>query len=112
MRRIYFRETCDTKNGKIPLPLTDVDKSCPSLNFLMWQICLLMLFAKIKFSKHFRIYSTCSTHCSQHIFFHKEIRILYMIVEHKEKHQYMFYYTVKPVLRVHSKIDKTKGLKD
>ena len=40
-------------NGKIPLSFTHVGKSCPSCEFLTWQICLLMLFEKIKFSPKF-----------------------------------------------------------
>ena len=38
------------RNGKITLSLTDVGKSCPSREFLRWQICYLMQFAKIKLS--------------------------------------------------------------
>ena len=43
------------QNGKITLSFTDVGKSCPSRKFSMWQICLLRLFAKIKFSQSFPI---------------------------------------------------------
>ena len=38
---------------------TGVGKSCPSREFLTWQICLLMLFAKIKFSRKFAVLHTC-----------------------------------------------------
>ena len=33
--------------GNITLLFTDVGKSCPSREFLTWQICLLMLFVKL-----------------------------------------------------------------
>ena len=42
-----------SQNGEITLSFTDIGKSCPSREFLMAQICLLMLFAKIKFSRKF-----------------------------------------------------------
>ena len=42
------------RNGKITMSFTDISISCPfSLEFLMSQICLLMLFATIKFSQKF-----------------------------------------------------------
>ena len=34
-------------NGEITLPFTDVGKSCPCLELLMWKICLFTLFRKI-----------------------------------------------------------------
>ena len=37
----------------ISLSLTDVGISCPSREFLMWQMSLLTLFAKIKCSRKF-----------------------------------------------------------
>ena len=40
-------------NGEITLSLTDIDKSCPSREFLKSQICLLTLIVKIKFSRLF-----------------------------------------------------------
>ena len=46
-----------SQNGKITLSFTDIRISCPSGEFLMLQICLNMLFAKIKFSRKFPIYS-------------------------------------------------------
>ena len=39
-----------------PLSFTDVGKSCPTREFLTSQICILMLFAKIEFSRKFRIF--------------------------------------------------------
>ena len=41
------------RNDKITLSFTDVGKSGPHRDFSTWQICLLMLFAKIKFSRKF-----------------------------------------------------------
>ena len=35
------------------LSVTDVGSSCPSREFLTWQICLLTLFASIKFPQNF-----------------------------------------------------------
>ena len=46
-----FVKIIPLQNGKISLMITDVDKSCPSCEFLTWQICLLTVFAKIKFSQ-------------------------------------------------------------
>ena len=42
-----------SQNGKITLSFTDICISCLGHEFLTWQICLLMLFAKIKFSGKF-----------------------------------------------------------
>ena len=42
-----------SRNGDIALPFSDLGKSCPSRNLLTSQVCLLMLFAKIKFSRIF-----------------------------------------------------------
>ena len=36
-------------NDEINMPFTDIGESCPSCKFLMSQICLLALLAKIKF---------------------------------------------------------------
>ena len=54
LRGFYFHEAShifvkikSSRNGGITLSLTDIGKSCPSHNFLMSQICGLMLFAKI-----------------------------------------------------------------
>ena len=41
------------RNGEITLLFTDIGESCPSRKFLTSQICLLMLFAKINFSRKF-----------------------------------------------------------
>ena len=41
------------QNGEISLSFTDVGESCSSCEFLTGQICLLTLFAKIKFSQNF-----------------------------------------------------------
>ena len=38
------------QNEEITVMFTDVGKSCPSREFLIWRMHLLMLFAKIKFS--------------------------------------------------------------
>ena len=40
-------------NGEITLSLTDIAQSCPSCEFFTSHICLLMLFAKLKFSQKF-----------------------------------------------------------
>ena len=57
--RLYFRETSHmrsfvnlkpSQNGKITLSLTDMRILCTCREFLTLQICLLILFAKIKFS--------------------------------------------------------------
>ena len=59
-RGFYFRETSrmrsfakieSSQNGEIKLSFTDIVKSCPSREFLAFQICYLRLFAKIKFSR-------------------------------------------------------------
>ena len=44
---------------EITLAFTGVSKSCPSRVFLTsrWQMCILTLFTKVKFSRKFRIYS-------------------------------------------------------
>ena len=42
-----------SRNGEITLPSTDKVKTSPSREFLKSQICLLALFAKIKFSGKF-----------------------------------------------------------
>ena len=41
------------QNGEITLSFTDIEKSCPSREFLASQICLLTLFARIKTSRKF-----------------------------------------------------------
>ena len=41
------------RNREITLSLTDIGKSCTSRKNLSSQICLLTLFAKIKFSRKF-----------------------------------------------------------
>ena len=63
--RVYFRETSHmqifvkikhSRNGNITQSFTDIRISCHSHEFLTSQMCLLMLFAKIKFSQKIRIY--------------------------------------------------------
>ena len=60
--RVYFRETSHMRSfvkiklsqyGEIFLSFTDIGKSCPGREILTWQICLLTLFAKLKFSRKF-----------------------------------------------------------
>ena len=41
------------QNEEITVMFTDVGKSCPSREFLTWQMRLLMIFVKIKFSRKF-----------------------------------------------------------
>ena len=55
---LYFRETSfvkikSSRNCKITLSFIDIGKSCLSREFFTSLICLLMLFAKIKFSRKF-----------------------------------------------------------
>ena len=59
---LYFRETSHMRsfvkikpspNGKITLSIIDIGKPCFSHKFFTSLICLLMLFAKIKFSRKF-----------------------------------------------------------
>ena len=45
---VKIKSSC---KGEITLLFTDKGKACPSREFLTSQICLLMLFAKIKFSQ-------------------------------------------------------------
>ena len=61
-RGLYFRETSHmrsfvkikpSRNGKITLSFIDKGKSCLICVFFTSLICLLMLFAKIKFSRKF-----------------------------------------------------------
>ena len=40
-------------NGKVSLSFVIMAKSCPSHEFLMWQICLFTLFTKLKSSRKF-----------------------------------------------------------
>ena len=51
MRR--FVKIKSSRTGEITLSVTDEGKSCNSREFLGSQICLLTLFAKIKFSRIF-----------------------------------------------------------
>ena len=51
--RSFVKIKSRSRNGEIPLSFTDAGKSCPSREFLTRQICLLTLFAKIKFSRKF-----------------------------------------------------------
>ena len=48
-----FREIKPSQNGKITLSFIDIGKFCLSCEFFTSLICLLMLFAKIKFSRKF-----------------------------------------------------------
>ena len=48
-----FVKTKSSQNGEITLSFTDIGISCLSREFLTSQICLLTLFAKIKFSRKF-----------------------------------------------------------
>ena len=50
---IKFRENTILAKWRINLSFTDIGKSCPSHDFLTYHICLLTLFAKIKFSRKF-----------------------------------------------------------
>ena len=43
------------RSGQITLPFTDVGKPCPNREFKTWQICLLTISAKIKFSRKYSI---------------------------------------------------------
>ena len=54
-----------SRRGKITLSFTDIGISCPSRDFITSQICLLMLFAKIKFSRKFPNlqYAYFNAHC-------------------------------------------------
>ena len=42
-----------SRSGKITLPFIDIGESCLNREFFTSQMCLLMLFAKIKFSRKF-----------------------------------------------------------
>ena len=46
-----FCENKNLPNSEIFVSFTDDGKSCPSYEFSTWQICLLTLLAKIKFSQ-------------------------------------------------------------
>ena len=48
-----LRENKSSRNGKITLSFTDLGKSCPSHEILTTKICLLTLFAKMRFSLKF-----------------------------------------------------------
>ena len=48
-----FAKIKPSRNSKITLSSTDKGKTCPSCELLELQICLLKLFAKIKFSRKF-----------------------------------------------------------
>ena len=60
--RAYFRETThvrsfvkmkSSRNREVTLSITDIGKPCPSREILTSLVCLLTLFAKIKFSRKF-----------------------------------------------------------
>ena len=42
-----------SRNAEITQSFTEIGKSCPSLEFLASQMCILTLLAKIKFSRKF-----------------------------------------------------------
>ena len=44
-----FRENNTLRNGENSLSFTDIGKACQCREFFTWQICLLTIFAKIKF---------------------------------------------------------------
>ena len=48
-----FRENKSSRISKITLLITDIGKSCTCREFLTAKICVLTLFAKIKFSRKF-----------------------------------------------------------
>ena len=48
-----FVKIKSSPNGEITLSTTDIVKSCSSRDFLLSQVCLLTLFAKIKISRNF-----------------------------------------------------------
>ena len=48
-----FMKIKPSRNGKINMSFIDIGKSCLSHEFFTSLICLLMLFAKIKFSRKF-----------------------------------------------------------
>ena len=48
-----FVKTKSSRNGEITLSTTDIGKSYPCSEFFRSQVCLLTLFAKIKFSQKF-----------------------------------------------------------
>ena len=54
-----FVKIRSSQNGEITLSTTDIGKSYPSHEIFRLQVCLLTLFAKIKFRRNFQIYSMC-----------------------------------------------------
>ena len=52
-----FFKIKSSRIGEISIPFTDIGKSRPCREFLMSQICVLTLFAKIKSGENFGIYS-------------------------------------------------------
>ena len=58
-----FVKIKSSRNAEITLSFTDIGKSCPSGEFLVLQICVLTLIAKIKFSRKFLDlqYQPCTT---------------------------------------------------
>ena len=48
-----FRENTPSRNGKNTLSFIDIRKPCLSRDFFTSLICILMLFAKIKFTRKF-----------------------------------------------------------
>ena len=59
-----FVKIKSSRNGEITLLITDIDKWCHCRKFLMLRVCLVMLFAKIKFSRKFPDLQYKSQACS------------------------------------------------
>ena len=64
LARVYFRETSpmrsfvkmkSSEKGEITLSTTDIDESYPSREIFRSKVCLLTLFAKLRFSRKFPI---------------------------------------------------------
>ena len=60
-----FAKIKSSRNGEVTLSFTDEGKSCPNRDILTLQICLLTLFAKIKFSRKFPDLQYASTYTSK-----------------------------------------------
>ena len=70
-----FARVLFSRNGENALSFVSMAKSCPSHEFLMSQICLLMLFAKIKFSPKFPNDSTYISYCMMY----KQSKVNYLV---------------------------------
>ena len=51
--KLRYVQIKSSRNGEITLSFTDISKPCPCCKIFTSQICLLTLFAKIKFSRKF-----------------------------------------------------------